>query len=270
MHIAVVSVSAILLYLLAAVRTASVLRAVTGEAPGPRLQGLTLGFLAVALHAFALWQEIVAPEGLNLSLFNSLSLVAWTVAALVLVATVSKPLEALAVLMLPAAAVAVGLDLVMPGHRILPTGTPFGLELHVLFAILAYSVLSVAAIEALAVAFAERRLRDRRPTMVIHLLPPLRTMEDLLFQLIGTGVLLLTVALVAGFMFVQDLFAQHLIHKTVLSVLAWCIFVVLLWGRRQFGWRGIRAVRYTLAGFVVLMLAFFGSKFVLEVVLQRV
>ncbi len=270
MHTGVVSVSAILLYVLAALRTAAVLRAVTGEAPDARRQGLWLGFLALVLHAYALWHGIISAQGLNLSLFNTLSLVAWTVAALVLVTTVSRPLEVLVVLMLPAAAAAVGLDLLLPGHRILPRETPFGLELHVLFAILAYSVLTVAAIEALAVAFAERRLRDRRPTLVIHLLPPLRTMEDLLFQLIGTGVLLLTIALVAGFMFVEDLFAQHLVHKTVLSVLAWCIFAVLLWGRRQFGWRGIRAVRYTLAGFLVLMLAFFGSKVVLELVLQRV
>ena len=69
--------------------------------------------------------------------------------------------------------------------------------------------------------------------------------------------------------FLEDIFAQHLVHKTVLSLVAWCIFAILLWGRHVLGWRGNTAVKLTLAGFVVLMLAFFGSKLVLEVILQR-
>ena len=95
-------------------------------------------------------------------------------------------------------------------------------------------------------------------------------METLLFQLLAIGLFLLSLGLISGFMFVQDLFAQHLVHKTVLSVLAWLVFAVLLWGRRYRGWRGRTAVRYTLAGFVLLMLAFFGSAVVLQLVLHRV
>jgi ABC-type uncharacterized transport system permease subunit len=101
-------------------------------------------------------------------------------------------------------------------------------------------------------------------------MPPLQTMEALLFQIIAVGELLLSVALLSGFVYLEDIFAQHLMHKTVLSIFAWLVFAVLLWGRWRLGWRGKLAIRWTLAGFVALMLAYFGSKFVLELVLQRV
>ncbi len=94
-------------------------------------------------------------------------------------------------------------------------------------------------------------------------------MESLLFQMITAGFVLLGVALITGFIYLDDIFAQHQVHKTVLSITAWVIFAVLLWGRLQFGWRGRTAIRWTLGGFVFLMLAYFGSKLVLEIVLQR-
>ena len=90
-----------------------------------------------------------------------------------------------------------------------------------------------------------------------------------MFRLIGAGFVLLTLALFTGFVFVTNLFTQHLIDKTVLSLIAWTIFGVLLIGRIRFGWRGRSAVRWTLSGFGVLALAYFGTKFVLEEVLGR-
>jgi ABC-type uncharacterized transport system permease subunit len=94
-------------------------------------------------------------------------------------------------------------------------------------------------------------------------------MESLLFQMIATGYALLTLALVTGILFLEDIFAQHLVHKTVLSIIAWLVFGILLWGRWRFGWRGRVAIRWTIGGFIFLMLAYFGSKFVLELVLNR-
>ena len=99
--------------------------------------------------------------------------------------------------------------------------------------------------------------------------PPLAVMERLLFQLIGAGFALLSATLLTGVVFVEDLFAQHLAHKTVLSIAAWVVFGMLLAGRWRWGWRGRRAVRLTLAGMGLLLLAFVGTKFVLEIVLQR-
>jgi ABC-type uncharacterized transport system permease subunit len=93
-------------------------------------------------------------------------------------------------------------------------------------------------------------------------------MEKLLFRLIALGVIALSISLLSGFIYLDDMFAQHLVHKTVLSIIAWSVFVILLWGHYMFGWRGKIAIKWSMTGFVLLMLAYFGSKFVIELVLQ--
>ena len=100
-------------------------------------------------------------------------------------------------------------------------------------------------------------------------LPPLVQLESLLFRTIAVGFGLLTATLLTGVLFVENLFAQHLVHKTVLSILSWLAFGALLYGRRRHGWRGAKAVRWTLAAMGLLVLAYFGSKGVLELVLHR-
>jgi ABC-type uncharacterized transport system permease subunit len=143
------------------------------------------------------------------------------------------------------------------------------IKLHVTVALLAYGVLSIAAVLAILLAAQERGLRHREFGTLLRALPPLTLTEALLFRLIGAGFALLTLTLVTGIVFVDDLFGQHLIHKTVLSILAWLVFGILLVGRWRRGWRGRQAVNLTLSGMAFLLLAFFGSKFVLEVVLHR-
>jgi ABC-type uncharacterized transport system permease subunit len=101
------------------------------------------------------------------------------------------------------------------------------------------------------------------------MLPPLQLMETMLFELIWVGVVLLTLSIASGILFLDDIFAQSLVHKTTLTILAWLLFSILLWGRYQLGWRSQTAVRFTLAGFFTLMLGYFGSKLVLELILQR-
>lgn len=142
-------------------------------------------------------------------------------------------------------------------------------EVHVISSLLAYSVLLIAALNAIFLYIQHRLLHHHRSANLLGVLPPLTTMERLLFQLIAAGWLLLTVSLGSGLLFVDNLFAQHLVHKTVLSILAWLIFGVLLFGRWRFGWRGRRVVRLCLIGMAVLLLAYFGSKAVLELVLDR-
>jgi ABC-type uncharacterized transport system permease subunit len=102
------------------------------------------------------------------------------------------------------------------------------------------------------------------------ILPPMQVMEDLLIQFILFGFFLLSLSLATGFMFLHNIFAQHLVHKTVLSILAWLIFGSLLWGRWSFGWRGRKVIYLTLGGFILLLLAYFGSKLVLELILHKV
>lgn len=142
-------------------------------------------------------------------------------------------------------------------------------RLHVFTSIAAFGILGLAACLAVLLHFLDRRLRQHEPSGLLRMLPPLTGMEAQLFQLIALGVLLLTASLVSGWLFVDELFAQHLAHKTILSMAAWLLFTVLLVGRYRFGWRGRTAVRLTLLGTALLVLAYFGSKWVLESLLEE-
>src|SRR5271155_435192 len=148
---------------------------------------------------------------------------------------------------------------------------PAGWELpaHILLSMGAAALLFAAAVTALLLVFLDRRLRARRIPNPPNVLPALDALEKVMFRLIGGGFVLLTLALLTGFIFVTNLFAQHLVHKTTLSLIAWVLFGVLLIGRIRYGWRGRSAVRWTLIGFAVLVLSYFGSKFVLEYLLGR-
>jgi ABC-type uncharacterized transport system permease subunit len=143
------------------------------------------------------------------------------------------------------------------------------MAVHILSSIIAFSLLTIAALQAILLAIQEQQLRNHPSKRFIQTLPPLQTMESLLFQMIATGILFLTVSLISGFVFIEDLFAQYLVHKTILAIVAWVTFSGLLIGRIKYGWRGQTAVKWTLAGFSLLLLAYFGSKLVLEVILQR-
>ena len=141
--------------------------------------------------------------------------------------------------------------------------------MHAWLALLAYAGLALATLFAAGLWLQERALRQRRITGLIRALPPLTQTENLLFRTLSASFALLTLALAIGLVFVENLFAQDLMHKTVLSLLSWAVLGTLLFGHWRWGWRGPRAVRWTLASMILLGLAFFGSKFVLELVLQR-
>ena len=143
------------------------------------------------------------------------------------------------------------------------------LEAHILISIFAYSFLSIAAVQAILLSIQNKHLHNQHPGGFIRALPPLQTMESLMFQMLAMGFVLQSFSLISGFIFLDDMFAQHLVHKTILSIIAWIIFAVLLWGRWKFGWRGKIAIRWTLGGFVSLLLAYLGSKMVLEIMLGR-
>lgn len=242
----------------------------TADGPRPpRSLGLLLGFAGLLLHGLLLYHELFTAHGLNLSFFNAVSLAAWTVAALLLVSSLSKPVENLGILALPLAAITVLLDLRFPGSHLLGEHAGIELRLHVLTSMLAYSLLMLASAQAILLAIQDTHLRHHHPGGFIRALPPLQTMESLLFEMITLGFVLLSIALATGFLYLEDMFAQHLVHKTVLSIVAWMTFATLLWGRYRFGWRGRKAIRWTLVGFAVLMLAYFGSKAVIELILRR-
>jgi ABC-type uncharacterized transport system permease subunit len=268
MNLALFAIAAVALYLLTS--AALTLRLAGGD--GLRLgRGavLLLGCGAVLLHAWVLYPELVTGQGLNLGFFNAASLVALLTVTLLLLVAIKQPVENLGIPVLPVAAVTLALAIWNPGDRTTITSGSWQLDLHILFSVLAYSLFALAAVQAILLYIQDRHLRDRHPGGYIRSLPPLQVMERLLFQMLASGFALLSAALLTGILFLDDIFAQHLVHKTVLSIAGWLIFGILLWGRWKFGWRGRTAIRWTLSGFILLALAYFGSKAVLELILHR-
>jgi ABC-type uncharacterized transport system permease subunit len=234
-----------------------------------RLKILALGWLAAALHGASLLDMCDWAGKVNFSFTSTSSLAALSIVGVLLLAALSKPVDKLGIIVFPLAAFIVLLKLALPEETHILKTHSWKMNLHILSSMLAYSFLNIAALQAIVVAMQDWRLRNHQPGRVIRALPPLQTMEKLLFQLIAAGFALLSVSLASGFMFVENLFAQHLVHKTVLSIIAWLVFGVLLGGRAWRGWRGQIAIRWTLGGFVSLLLAYFGSKMVLEWILNR-
>lgn len=224
---------------------------------------------ALLLHAYVLYETVFVQGGLNLGVFNVASLTAWTVATLMAIASFRRPVDTLGFAIWPLSCIAVGLAAAFPGTHVLGPALGLGVRLHVVLSILAYSLLAIAACQAVLLYVLEYQLRKKRPGVLLRTLPPLQIQEGLLIQLIGLGFFLLSLSLISGVMFVQDFLAQHLVHKTILSIVAWAVFGGLLWGRWRHGWRGRTLTRWCIAGFVVLVLAYFGSKLVLEMVLGR-
>lgn len=259
---------AIILYLLAsALLTVRLVRGL--EPTSQRHQTRMIGLAAVVIHASLLYTTLLTPEGLNLGIFHAASLVAMTTSLLLLLSMFVEPVDNLGIAVFPVAALSIALTLVYPAPYLITSAGSWQLISHILTSLLAYSILGLAVMQAILLAVQDNHLRNRSPGGFIRALPPLQTMESLLFQMIATGFALLTLALVTGALFLEDIFAQHLVHKTTLSIIAWCVFAILLWGRWRFGWRGRTAIRWTIGGFIFLMLAYFGSKFVLELVLAN-
>ncbi len=268
-HVGLIVITIVLYLLAAGSFSARLLTAGNGDVSLLRPAAMAMGGLAALMHALLLYGQVLGGPRLDLSFFNAGSLVAWLMVLLVLLTAVRKPVENLAVLILPVGALTLFLASVLGGQGVIRSPSAAGVETHILASMLAYSVLSVAAVQALLVAFQDHQLRNRHPTGLVRLMPPLRIMEDMLFQMLWVGFALLSLSLLTGFVFLDNIFAQHLVHKTILSVVAWLVFATLLFGRWRFGWRGRIAIRWTLGGFVALMLAYFGTKLVLELILQR-
>lgn len=237
--------------------------------PGePRAGWLQLGTLVLALlHALVLTQTLAQPAGLDFSFANATSLIALLVVLVFLATSWLARLDGLGAVVLPLAALGTAAMLLPSPAQILDSEHPAPLALHIVLSLGAYSLLAVAALQALLMSWQDMRLRHHHPGGLVRALPALQTMEKLLFRLVTAGFVLLSLALASGFVFLDGLFQPQLLQKTVLSIIAWVVFGVLLWGRYRAGWRGQTAVRWSLAGFVLLLLAYLGSKFVMEILL---
>jgi ABC-type uncharacterized transport system permease subunit len=211
---------------------------------------------------------IFLPDGITLSLGNTASFIGLLLGLTALVISVEQTLRGLAsglLLLAALAAAATGWSAAPPAD----TAVTWQIEAHILISLLAYGLLTVGAIVAVYAIVQDRRLRAGKLSPVNQLFAPLETNEKLLYGIAAAGFMALLLAVFSGFVFVDDLFAQHLVHKTVLSLLALTLFGILLAGRQFAGWRGRRAVYLYLWGFAILGLAYFGSRYILEQVLGR-
>ena len=267
MNILLAALTAITLYLLSTILLLMKIRQISPASNLETSKLLIPGFLGLIAHAFVLYISMVSPIGINLGFYNALSLIGAFITLFTLASALRHPVEILGILMMPIASLVIALDLSHTTTHLLPPGSSNGLLFHVLSSLIAYSVLSLAALHAILLSIQNSFLHSHQPGGFIRLLPPLKTMESLLFETIIIGFICLSISLASGLVFLEDMFAQRIAHKTVLSIFAWCVFAILLSGHWFLGWRGRTATRWTLGGFISLMLAYFGSKFVLEVVL---
>ena len=230
-----------------------------------------LVLVPLALHTTLLARAAFAPDGLHLGVGNAVSAILWLTVLIYWLGNFFYRLDGLQSLVLPVAAVAALLPAVFPSTKPLPHTDLAVFKVHLLIAMAAYSLLTIASLHVLLMTLIERRLHEGALPQGLRNLPPLLTMETLLFRIIWAGFILLTLTIASGVLYSEELFgkAAKLNHKTVFGVLSWIIFAALLAGRHVYGWRGRVAVRWTLTGFLMLVLAYIGSKFVLEIILGR-
>ena len=245
-----------------------------GDAGGPARWLLPV---AVLLHGASLswpWDT----GGFHFGFAKALSATLWIGLVLLWLEGRRTSLDAMRILVLPVAVATLLLPLAWPG-RFFESGpqTPLFVP-HLLAGTLAYGVLMLAAVHAVLMLWVQRDLHRpleaaaRGPlSRWIARLPPLMVLERVLFRFIALGFVLLLLTTASGMLFSEQVFGRpfRLEHKTVFSVVSLAFFGVLLAGRAARGWRGRIATRFTLGGFAVLLLAYVGTRFVLEVVLGR-
>lgn len=225
-----------------------------------------LAATAIVLHGITAWAGFYRESGFDLSLYPMLSLMALSVVTIVMLSSLRRQVDNLFIVLFPAAIVTVFLEVLMQGEAPPRTDITIGIFSHIALSVVAYSLLTIAAAQALLLSFGDNMLKHHK-LLILRNMPPLQTMEQLMFEMIGSGLVFLTLSIASGFLFLTDMSDPGLIHHTVITMAAWLVFAVLLWGRYQLGWRGAIASRWTLSGFVLLALGYFGSKVVIELIL---
>lgn len=228
-----------------------------------------LAAVALLLHGSALALQLVDGGALRIGVNEALSLFAWQSALLLWALCWRDPVRLHGTLVYPLAAVFAIWAALWPSPVTDLEAAEWQVNLHILLSLLSAGVLTLAAVQAVGLAIQDRLLHRHAAAPLSRRLPPLQTNERLLFQMVAIGFALLSLTLLSGLWFIDDWLAQHLVHKTILSLVAWIVFGVLLWGRWRYGWRGRTAIRWALSGYGILVLAYFGTKLILEQVLGK-
>ena len=228
--------------------------------------------VALLLQGIGLYASLFSTGSLRFSFSIAFSLMLWLAVLIYWLESVRSQMEGLLPIVLPlAAGAALSPALFQQTHEIVHAASP-GFKIHFLAAMLAYSLVTLSALHALFMGLIERKLHQNPLEARRLSAPPLLSMETMLFRLIGIAFLLLTLTLVSGVFFSEEVFGKAVTfdHKTVFAIASWGVFAALLIGRRIYGWRGRVAQRWTLAGFLLLFLAYIGTRFVSEIVLGRI
>ncbi len=225
----------------------------------PRQRFLLYIAIAAALQLFSFVGSLVQGGVILFNLGTSLSLISWTAVMALLIATLKYPTENLGIFILPLAGLS---TLLIFGHTA-TKGIPLEIGLHILLSIGAYSILGLAAAQAFLYAIQEKRFQQKKLTTIFKNLPPLQVMECMMILLLNIGFILLSLSLLSGIIFIEDMFAQHLVHKTFFAILAWLIYGTFLLGHYKKGWRGQVAARFTFWAYLMLIISYIGTELVL-------
>ena len=199
---------------------------------------LAPGAVALLLHLNSIYGIIITSEGLQFGLFKIGSMFGWVIAALTITTSLYRPIENLIIVAYPIAAAALWSSILVPTSAIIINPTP-SIVTHIVISILAYSILAIAVGQAMLLATQNYQLKHKHTHGILEILPPLQTMETVLFEMLWLGIALLSVSIVTGIIFLDDIVAQHFSLKVELRVIVWVIFAVLLGGRHFLGWRGV-------------------------------
>lgn len=230
------------------------------------LQGF--GAMALFFHGLLAYRLLVDEKGFDFGFFTVGIGVFFTINLILLISSLKKPLTPLFMPWFLLTALGLGISITF--DRPTPSlHIPLNIGMHIITSILSYSLLTIASLQALALALQNWLLRHKHLNGWLTTLPPLQVMESLLFELIWTGFIFLTLSLLSGALFYEDILGQHLAHKIFFSCLGWLFYATLLWGHHHRGWRGNTAVKWTLVGFVSLVIAYWGTKLVLQFILNR-
>lgn len=239
---------------------------VHNEGPNQRL-GLGLASVGSLLHIAFLINVIIIAPGQDMSVTNVLSLVSWIITLSMLIFARAIPNLILLPVVFGFTSLSVLMSLLIPVSYIMHIELQPGLVIHITLSLFAYCTLAIAFLYALQMSYITYRLKQKGAALLHSSLPPLMLVEGILFKLILAGTCLLSVALISGFVFLDDMFSKAYAHKTILSGPALVVFLVLLIGQKLRGWRGKQVTALTVIGVMLLSLAYFGSKLVREVLL---
>ncbi|MAD91830.1 MAG: hypothetical protein CMQ54_03745 [Gammaproteobacteria bacterium] len=234
-----------------------------------------INVIGISLHIIFLYSPMLAGDGLNFSFGNIISMIGLELAIIGLISAIQPTLRGISAGLLFLGAIAVALGAITIAVIGLGESAPDMIKLswqmrsHILISLISYGLLYVGAIIAVMMMLQEKRLRASKLSAISSIFAPLETSENLLFKITAVGFTGLAITIVSGLTFVDNLFAQPLVHKTALSLIALFIFGALLAGRIFAGWRGSRAIKLYLSGFVLLFIAYFGVRLFLEQILGQ-